>query len=660
MVVRNPSDFVGAVLGESEKLTKGILAAALGKVLVIDEAYGLYNGGSGSTNDPFKTAVIDTIVAEVQSVPGDDRCVLLLGYKEQLETMFQNTNPGLARRFPIASAFVFDDFSDDELRKILDLKLQQQNYEATDQAKRVALDIVNRARNRPHFGNAGEIDILLDATKARHQSRYSMGEVKDANILDARDFDEHFDRAERSETNVQRLFEGTVGTGHIVAKLQDYQETVRTMKALNMEPKDTIPFNFVFRGPPGTGKTTTARKMGKVFYDMGFLATARVIECSASDLVGQYVGHTGPKVVQQLDKALGHVLFIDEAYRLGEGHFAKEAIDELVDSCTKPRYHQKLVIILAGYEADMNRLLAANEGLTSRFPETIDFTSLGPADCIVLLAKTLSAQKRQLEMQKVQFDLGVLASPTADFQNRLRDAFTTLAGQAGWANSRDVQTLGKMIFTETIKCKSELAAKRLVLREETVLVALAALLEERQGRSAKQSRQPPLTERHLPPIHLMRKEAPRAASTSNITISTNLGQDVQEDEPPQGNKEALPSKAVKKLEEIKERGGGGARRDAGVSDAVWEQLQRDRQAEQAREDEFQRLLKAREREADEAEREKIVRRLIEEERRQKEEAAQRAKIEQMGACPMGYQWIKQETGYRCAGGSHFLSNDQLI
>lgn len=86
VVVKNPSDFVGDVLGASEKNTKGILASTVGKVLVIDEAYGLYGGsnasGSGAKGDPYKTAVIDTIVAEVQSVPGDDRCVLLIGYKD--------------------------------------------------------------------------------------------------------------------------------------------------------------------------------------------------------------------------------------------------------------------------------------------------------------------------------------------------------------------------------------------------------------------------------------------------------------------------------------------------------------------------------------------------------------------------------------------------
>jgi hypothetical protein len=221
VVVKNPSDFVGAALGQSEQNTKGILASAIGKVLVIDEAYGLYGGGDsqGANADPYKTAVVNTIVAEVQSGPGDNRCVLLLGYKDQMETMFQNVNPGLSRRFPIASGFEFDDFTQEELRKILDLKLQKQGYQVTEQAARVSMEILDRARNRPSFGNAGEIDILLDATKARHQRRISRnkgakgaGGPAQANntLLEARDFDENFDRAERSETNIRALFRETV------------------------------------------------------------------------------------------------------------------------------------------------------------------------------------------------------------------------------------------------------------------------------------------------------------------------------------------------------------------------------------------------------------------------------------------------------------------
>lgn len=256
VVTKNPADFVGSVLGESEKNTKGILASTVGKVLVIDEAYGLYGGGKGdgggSPADPYKTAVVDTIVAEVQSTPGEDRCVLLLGYKDQMEDMFQKVNPGLSRRFPLDAAFVFEDFTDNELRQILELKLKQQGFEATDQGKMVAMEVLRRARNRPHFGNAGEVDILLNGAKARHQQRLSRGEKsKNTATLEAQDFDEDFDRGERAETNIRKLFEGVIGSDSIVAQLEGYQETVRNMKKLDMDPCEQIPFNFLFRGPPG-------------------------------------------------------------------------------------------------------------------------------------------------------------------------------------------------------------------------------------------------------------------------------------------------------------------------------------------------------------------------------------------------------------------------
>lgn len=136
VVVKNPADFVGNVIGGSEANTKAILASTIGKVLIIDEAYMLAKAG-GSHGDPFKAAVIDTIVAEVQSTAGEDRCVLLLGYKDQMEEMFRDVNPGLARRFPLESAFVFDDFNDAEISQIFELKLKNIGFDATDQAKKV-------------------------------------------------------------------------------------------------------------------------------------------------------------------------------------------------------------------------------------------------------------------------------------------------------------------------------------------------------------------------------------------------------------------------------------------------------------------------------------------------------------------------------------------
>jgi hypothetical protein len=238
-------------LGESEKNTKAILKTTEGKVLVIDEAYMLSPERKGSSNvgDPYKTAVIDTMVAEIQSTPGEDRCVLLLGYREEMAEMLRNANPGLARRFPLDSAFQFDDFSDSELREVLELKLKKQAIEATNEAKDVAITLLSRARDRPNFGNAGEVENLLSSAKESWQksSGLSSADV----VLSPRDFDECFDRTETSATNVKKLFSDIVGCDKLVDKLQSYQRVAASLKARNRDPREYIPFNFIFKGPPG-------------------------------------------------------------------------------------------------------------------------------------------------------------------------------------------------------------------------------------------------------------------------------------------------------------------------------------------------------------------------------------------------------------------------
>jgi len=250
VVVRNPSDFIGEFLGKSEAQTKAILASTVGKVLVIDEAY-MLRPSKNAGADPFKSAVIDTIVAEIQSTPGEDRCVLLLGYKDEMETMLRDVNPGMARRFPIDSAFVFEDYDDSELSKILELKLKEQGFSVTSQAKQVAMDMLQRARNRPNFGNGGEVNIILDKAKLLHQKNMSLGKTKLKDTFEPFDFDPEFDRAMRASTNLPLLFEGVIGCEDIIKQLQRYQTTVANMKTLGMEPKDQIPFNFLFKGPPG-------------------------------------------------------------------------------------------------------------------------------------------------------------------------------------------------------------------------------------------------------------------------------------------------------------------------------------------------------------------------------------------------------------------------
>lgn len=249
VIVKSCNDFIGEYLGESENLTKAILDSARGKVLIIDEAYGL------ARKDSYMTAVVDTIVSEVQATSTEDRAVLLLGYKDEMNEMFQKVNPGLARRFPLSSAFEFQDFSDEQIRSILDQKLQAQGFTASEEAKKVAMEVLSRSRNRQNFGNAGEVDILLDRAKEAQQIRLNELEADTNTSLitefHAVDFDPDHDRQDRAESNIREGFTDFVGADALVAKFQAYQRIAQNSKDMGLDPRQQIPFNFIFRGPPG-------------------------------------------------------------------------------------------------------------------------------------------------------------------------------------------------------------------------------------------------------------------------------------------------------------------------------------------------------------------------------------------------------------------------
>ncbi|CCM06492.1 uncharacterized protein FIBRA_08761 [Fibroporia radiculosa] len=686
VVVKNPADFIGSVLGESESKTKAILAATVGKTLVIDEAYMLYGGGTkgaGQHTDIYKTAVIDTIVAEVQSTPGEDRCVLLLGYREQIEDMFQNVNPGLARRFAIEDAFHFDDFDDSDLRKILDLKLKKQNLGATDHAKHVAIAVLSRLRNRPNFGNAGEVENLLGQAKGRYQLRLTSVPVNQRPfdiVFEPQDFDPNFDRDARASANLRDLFRDVVGCDNIVTKLSGYQETARKMKARDMDPRGQIPTNFVMKGPPGTGKTTTARKLGQVFYDMGFLSSSEVVECSASDLVGQYVGHTGPKTKALLEKALGRVLFVDEAYRLGDGPFAKEAIDELVSVLTQPKFHQKVVVVLAGYDADMNRLMAINSGLSSRFSEELVFTHMSPQHCLQILKAQLTAKKVQLKALE--------HSSSSGYQSMVR-LLEQLSAFPSWGNARDVGTLAKQMISLVFTRPSDESddSSELTLTTDEAIGCMETMLAERRARTAHVSKlpqvqldmpsasapPPPTAAPSISTTHTTRQPSPErnaqhkapppddAAEERDPGVPDHIWQKLQEDKlaAELANKR-LTEELVRMTRELEET----KRKEAEERERI-RQLEETRARDAAEEDKRKRKLEAarlrelaaREKRA----REEAARRAMmeAEAQRRKQEAKAQAALRQMGVCVAGYRWIKQEGGYRCAGGSHFVSDGAL-
>ncbi len=159
----------------------------------------------------------------------------------------------------------------------------------------------------------------------------------------------------------------------LIHEIYAYVEIQRKRQIEELNNENTV-LHMIFKGNPGTGKTTVARILGNLFREMNILEKGHVIEIERADLVGEYIGHTAQRTREHIKKSLGGVLFIDEAYSLargGEKDFGKEAIDCLCKGMEDHR--DNLVLILAGYNDEMEWFLQANPGLRSRFPIQLHF-----------------------------------------------------------------------------------------------------------------------------------------------------------------------------------------------------------------------------------------------------------------------------------------------
>ena len=205
----------------------------------------------------------------------------------------------------------------------------------------------------------------------------------------------------------------------IVREVYAFIEIQRRRKEeqLNTEP---LVLHMIFKGNPGTGKTTVARIMSQFFCEIGVLTRGHLIEVERADLVGEYIGHTAQKTREQLKKAYGGILFIDEAYSLargGEKDFGKESIDVLVKAMED--HKNDLILILAGYQKEMEFFLETNPGLRSRFPIHIDFPDYNQQELLHIAEQMFAHRQYSISVPAQSALLNLLLS----HQNRSRDNF---------------------------------------------------------------------------------------------------------------------------------------------------------------------------------------------------------------------------------------------
>lgn len=373
------ADLVGTAIGHSAAKTKAVLKRAHGGVLFIDEAYSLYQGN----NNEFGDEAVDELLAYMEN-NRDEIMVIFAGYTDKMQD-FLGMNPGLKSRVP--NRFDFEDYTADQVADIGYTDLCDRDYVADEDLYRTAVARKYATTSDRSNGRwARNFNDTLVKAATRRIDRIEDPGLDDLTTITDEDVHLLFggDTARKDEMvrDILAELDGLLGLEPVKVWVRHLVNRVTFDRGQGVlgQASSQPAYHMTFTGNPGTGKTTVARIVGRLFHALGILDTPTVKEVDRSDLVGTWIGHSEAATSKILDEAMGGVLFVDEAYQLHDeetaNDFGGKAIDTLLPRLENDR--TKFVAIFAGYTDEMEGFLGANPGLRSRVPESIEFPDYTP------------------------------------------------------------------------------------------------------------------------------------------------------------------------------------------------------------------------------------------------------------------------------------------